>query len=152
MFTCLGLPMNHYTISFFLQKNQTLSLALPTSNSSYYCTSDPVILGPRLYSRIDTARHLVRSDFFLQRLTQNFEIRRRVPRVKKKQTDEIQKEQTHISLSVDPPMQCLPWRACTSRSLSPSLSLHLQTRFGSRSDTNGIEDRMFHQFKNVCMR
>ena len=34
MFTRLGLPMNHYTISFFLQKTKTLSLALPTSNSS----------------------------------------------------------------------------------------------------------------------
>ena len=66
------------------------------------------MLGPRLYSRIETARHLVRSDF-LQRSTQNFEIRRRVPRVKK--TDEIQKEHTHtplsLSLLVDPPMQCL---------------------------------------------
>ena len=66
MFTRLGLPMNHYTISFFLQKTKTLSLAFKFI----------------LYSRIETARHLVRSDF-LQRSTQNFEIRRRVPRVKK---------------------------------------------------------------------
>ena len=36
MFTRLGLPKNHYTISFFLQKTKTLSLALPTSNSSLY--------------------------------------------------------------------------------------------------------------------
>ena len=39
---------------------------------------------------------------------------------------------------------------CQHQSLS--LSLHLQTRFGSRSDPNGIQDRMFRQFKNVCMR
>ena len=32
------------------------------------------------------------------------------------------------------------------------LSLHLQTRFGSRSDPNGIQNRMFRQFKNVCIR
>ena len=58
----------------------------------------PVILGPRLYSRIETSRHLVRSDF-LHRLTPNFEVRRRVPIVNK-QTDEVQKEHTHISLSL----------------------------------------------------
>ena len=46
-----------------------------------------------LYSRIETARHLVRS-VFLQR-----SICRRVPRVKKK-TDEIQKEHTHLTLSL----------------------------------------------------
>ena len=34
MFTRLGLLMNHYTIKFFVQKIKTLSLALPTSNSS----------------------------------------------------------------------------------------------------------------------
>ena len=93
MFTHLGLPMNHYTISFFHAFARSadfkfqLILYLGPSN-----------LGPRLYSRIDTARHLVRSDFFLQRSTQNFEIRRRVSRVKK-QTDEIQKEHT-LSLSL----------------------------------------------------
>ena len=71
-----------------------------------------------LYSRIETARHLVRSDF-LQR-----SICRRVPRVKK--SGKIQKEHMHLSLSlsllVDPPMECLLW--C------------LQTRFRSRSDPN----------------
>ena len=36
----LGLPMNHYTFSFFLQKTKTLSLALPTSNSSLYCIQE----------------------------------------------------------------------------------------------------------------
>ena len=46
--------------------------------------------------KIETARHLVRSDFFAKIYT-NFEIRRRVPRVKK--TDEIQKEHTSLSLS-----------------------------------------------------
>ena len=57
-----------------------------------------------------------------------------------------------LSLLVDPPMQCLPWHACTSLSISLSLalSLYLQTRFGSRSDPNGIQDRMFRQFKNCA--
>ena len=31
---------NRYTISFFLPKTKTLSLALPTSNSSLYCTQE----------------------------------------------------------------------------------------------------------------
>ena len=63
--------MNHYTISFFLSSS--------------------------LYSGIETARHLVRSDFFAKIYT-NFEIRRRVPRVKK--SGEIQKEHMHPSLSL----------------------------------------------------
>ena len=119
--------MNHYTLLFFLQKAKTLSLALPTSNSSKYCrpTSDPLISGPRLYSIIETARHLVRSDFFLQRSTQNFEIRRRVPRVKKKQTD----DHTHTSLSLSLSLStCRSADArftltCLHQSLSLSLSL-----------------------------
>ena len=90
MFTGLGPPMNRYAISFFLQKTKTLSLALPTSNSSKYCTQESKPLDIS-YDQI-----------FLQRSTQNFEIRRRVPRVKKPQTDEIQKEhrQPHLSLSL----------------------------------------------------
>ena len=39
-----------------------------------------------------------------------------------------------------------------SLSLSFSLHLHLQKRFGSRSDPNGIQERMFRQLKkNVFM-
>ena len=38
------------------------------------------------------------------------------------------------------------------QSLSLSLYLHLQKRFGSRSDRNAIQERMFRQFKNLCMR
>ena len=37
-------------------------------------------------------------------------------------------------------------------SLSFSLNIHLQKRFGSRSDPNGIQERMFRQFKNLRMR
>ena len=37
-------------------------------------------------------------------------------------------------------------------SLSFSLYLHLQKRFGSRSDPNGIQERRFRQFKDLCMR
>ena len=36
-------------------------------------------------------------------------------------------------------------------SLSLSLNLHLQKRFGSRSDPNGIQEIMFRQFKNLCI-
>ena len=93
MFTRLGLPMNHYTFSFFLQIARSADFEFEFI----------------LYSRNETARHLVRSDF-LQRYTQNFEIRRRVPRVKKQQTDENQHTHTHAHttpLLVEPPMQCL---------------------------------------------
>ena len=45
----------HYFV--LLQKTKTLSLALPTSNSSLYWTQE-----------LKTARHLVRSDFFCKDL------------------------------------------------------------------------------------
>ena len=89
---------------------------------------------------------------FLQRYTRNFEIRRRVLRVKK--NDEIQNE--HISLSLSLSLYLSICRctlifpkgcACTSLSLSFSLHLHLQKRFRSRSDPNGIQERMFRQLK-----
>ena len=78
MFTRLGQPMNHYTTfcSSFRKPKRF------RSNSSLI-----------LYSRIETAGHLVRSDFFCKDLH-----KRRVLRVKK--TDEIQKEHTHTSLSL----------------------------------------------------
>ena len=79
MFTLLGLPMNHYTTfrSSFRKPKRF------RSNSSLI-----------LYSRIETAGHLVRSDFFFCKDLH----KRRVPRVKK--TDEIQKEHTHTPLSL----------------------------------------------------
>ena len=38
------------------------------------------------------------------------------------------------------------------QSLSLFLYLHLQKRLGSRSDPNGVQERMFRQFKNLCMQ
>ena len=79
---------------------------------------------------------------FLQRYTRKFEIH-------ELEIDEIQKEHTSLSLDLsmhfDFPKGC----ACTSLSLSLSLflCLHLQKRFGSRSDPNGIQERMFHKLK-----
>ena len=79
---------------------------------------------------------VTRSDFFD---TRNFEIRRRVLRVKK--NDEIQKEHTHTSLSLSLSLSLSIGRCtliflkgCACTSLSFSLYLHLQKRFGSRSD------------------
>ena len=77
----------------------------------------PVMLGPRLYSRIETARHLVRSDF-LQRSTQNFEIRRRVPRVKKNWRNS---NRTHTSLSTCRSADAMFTLTCLHQSLSLSL-------------------------------
>ena len=104
---------------------------------------------------------MIRFLFFLQISTQNFEKRRRVPRVKK--TDEIKKEHTHKHTHTHTHTHTrarlslyLSIRWCNvyfdmPAPVSLSLSLHLQTRFGSRSDPNGIQDRMFRQFKNVCI-
>ena len=55
---------------------------LPSENQNTFARSADFEFQFILYSRIETARHLVRSDF-LQRSTQNFDIRRRVHRVKK---------------------------------------------------------------------
>ena len=109
--------MNHYTILFFLQKTKALSLVLPTWNSSKYCTQE---LKPQDISY---------DQIFLQRSTQNFEIRRRVPRVKKQQqSDEIQKEHTHTSLSLLSIRRCNVYfdvPAPVSLSLSLSLPLYI---------------------------
>ena len=106
-----------------------------------------------LYSRIETARHLVRPGFFAKIYT-NFKIRRWVPRVKKLtklKTHTHTHTHTHISLFTCRSADGMFTLMCVHESLS--LSLHLQTRFGSRSDPNGIQDRMwFRQFKHVCMR
>ena len=50
---------------------------------------------------------------------------------------------------LNPPRTC---RSAYGMLTLMSLSLHLQTRFRSRSDPNGIQNRMFRQFKNVCIR
>ena len=123
MFTRLGLPMNHYTILFFLQKTKTL-FAHSADFQFQLILYLGCILGPRLYPGIETARRLVRSDFFfLQRSTQNFEIRRRVPRVKIKLTKF--KKNTHIFLSLSLSLSTcrsadamFTLHACTSLSLS----------------------------------
>ena len=80
-----------------------------------------------LYSRIETARHLVRSDFFAKIYT-NFEIRRRVPGVKETtKTDEIQNEHTHTSLSLSTRRSAdgMFTLICLHQSLSLSVSLSL---------------------------
>ena len=90
----------------------------------------------------------------MQRSTRNFEIRRQVLRVKK--NDEIQKEHTHASLSISLYLlirRCTSERMCMHQSLylSLSLCLHLQKRFGFRSYPNGTQERMFRQYKILCM-
>ena len=71
-----------------------------------------------------------------------------------KYVDEFSKR-THLSLSLSLSLslylmicRCtlifLKGCACTSLSLSFSI------RFGSRSDPNGIQERMFRQFKKIC--
>ena len=100
-----------------------------------------------VYNVLQLLKDISSIRFFLQRYTQNFEIRRQVLRVK---NDESQKR-THTSLSlslsllVDLSMHFdFPERMCMYQ--SHSLYLHLQKLFGSRSDPNGIQERMFCQF------
>ena len=69
---------------------------LPSENQNVFAGSADFEFHLILYSRIETPRHLVRSDFFAKIYT-NFEIRRRVPRVKKMTKF---KKNTHISLSL----------------------------------------------------
>ena len=59
------------------------------------------------------------------------------------------KKNTHLSLSLS-----LYLSICRCTLIFPKgcLYLHLQKRFGSRSDPNGIQERMFRQFKNLCIR
>ena len=144
MFSHLELPMNRYTFVLPSENQNALarspSALMPTLTSSLYCNTV-------------TQGHLVRSEF-LQRSTRNFEIRRRVLRVKK--MTKFKKKHTHISLftcrSADALCFHAPVHAPVSLSLSLSLHLHLQKWFRSRSDPNGIQERMFHQLKNLCMR
>ena len=127
--------MTHYTISFFLQKTKTADFEFQLI----------------LYSRIETARHLVRSDF-LQRSTQTLSSQSK--KKKKKNWRNSKRTQASLSLSLSLYLSIRRWNVFTLMCMQQSLylSLHLQTRFGSRSDPNGIQNRMFRQFKNVCIR
>ena len=94
--------------------------------------------------------------------SRNFEIRRRVLRVEKKMMKFKKNTSLSFSLSISLSLslslslylticRCTlifpKGYACTNLSLFLSLSryLHLQKRFGSRSDPKGIQERMFHQ-------
>ena len=95
------------------------------------------------FTYVYTQGHLVDQNFC------NFEIRRRILRVEKQRNS----KRTFPSLLVDLSVHFdFPERMCMYQSLSLSLYLHLQKRFGSRSDTNGIQERIFRHFKNVCKR
>ena len=61
----------------------------------------------------------------------------------------VKKELTHLSLSLYLSIcRCtlIFLKGCACTSLTLFLYLHLQKRFGSRSDLNGIQERMFCQF------
>ena len=63
------------------------------------------------------------------------------------------KKNTHLSLPLNLSIcRCtliFP-KGCACTSIYLFLYLHLQKRFGSRSDPNGIQERMFRQFKKKC--
>ena len=103
---------------------------LPSENQNAFARSADLEFQLILYSRIETARHLVRSDF-LQRSTQNFEILRRVPRVKNNNNLTKFKKNTHththisLSLSTCRSADAMFTLMCLHQSLSLSLSLYI---------------------------
>ena len=130
MFTRLGLHrMNRYTFVYF-RKPKRFRAQMPTSTSKQSLKNIS-------YDQ----------NFFARICRRNFEIRRRVLRVKK--NDEIQKEHTHTHTHTSIRRCTLIFtKGCAYTSLSLSLplslslslSLLLQIRFGSRSDPNGIQE------------
>ena len=131
----IRLPMNR-----FLQKTKKFSLALHLRKCR---------LRLRVYIVIQSLKDIASVNFFLQRYTRNFQYLDEFSEFK---NDEIQKEHTFsLSLLVNLSMHFdFCERMCIYQSLSPRLNL--QKRFGSRSDPNGIQERMFRQFKKLCMR
>ena len=136
----LGLPMNRYTF------------VLPSENQNAF---------PLLSIFANAVCNVIQSLKDIS--SRNFEIRRRVLRVEKKMMKF--KKNTPLSLSLSHSLSLSTWRSVdalwfsrkdmhvpTSLSFSLSRYLHLQKLFGSRSDPKGIQERMFRQVKNLCMR
>ena len=99
-----------------------------------------------VYNVIQSLNDISSIRFFLQRYTRNFEIRRRVLRVKK--NDEIKKEHLSLSLSLYLSMHFdFPERMCMYQSLSLSLSIYIC----KNGLDPGIQERMFRQVKNLFM-
>ena len=109
MFTCLGLPMNNYITKLFRS-----SFRKPKRFRSLCRLRIPVniVLKDISYDQI-----------FLQRSTQNFEIRRRVPILIKEKTEKIQKEHTHTHISLSPCQSADAMLTLTCLHQSPSLSI-----------------------------
>ena len=127
----LGLPMNRYTF------------VLPSENQNAFACAP-------------SAQMQFVDRNFLQRYTRNFEIRRRVLRVKK--MTKLKKEHTSISLSLSLSLsicRCTSifLKGCACTSLSLLLSIYI-CKNGLDPDQTRMEfrKRMFRQFKNVCMR
>ena len=102
-----------------------------------------------VYNVIQSLKDISSIRFFLQRYTQNFVIRRRVLRVKK-MTKFKMNTSLSLFLSTCRSVDALWFSRKDVHvpvSLSFSLHLHLQKRFRSRSDPNGIQERMFRQLK-----
>ena len=126
MFTRLGQPMNRYTLRFFLAI---------CANADF-----PFILQ---YSHSKTSRTI---RFLCKDLHETLKY---VGKFSESKNDEIKKKtHTHASLSLSlstcRSADALP-KGCACTSLSLFLCLHLQKRFGSRSDPNGTQERMFRQ-------
>ena len=110
-----------------------------------------------LYSRVETARHLVRSDFFLQRSTQTLKYVDEFPEWKNNNKNWRNSEHTHISLSLSLSLLSLSlylsirrWNLYFDVPAPVSLSLSLYIcKHGLDPDQTRM---VFRQFKNVCMR
>ena len=126
----LGLPMNH---SF--RKPKRFRLLSICANA--------------VYNVIQSLKDISSIRFFCKDIHETLKY---VDEFSVLKNDEIQKEHLSLSLSlsllVDLSMHFdFPERMCMYQSLSFSLHLHLQKRFRSRSDPNGIQERMLRQLK-----
>ena len=134
----IGLPMNRYT------------LVLPSENqNAFACSPSAQMPFIMKYSQSRTSRRsellIFAKIYYFETLkyVDEFSELKKITRLKKNPSLSLSLYLLICRCTLIFPKGCL--------SLSFSLYLHLQKQFGSRSDPNGIQERMFRQFKNLCM-
>ena len=125
------------TLSFFLQKTKTLSLALHLRKCRLQCnTVTQGHLGDQIFCKDETLKYVDEfSELKKWRNSKRTQISHSLSTCRSIDALWFSRKDVHIPVS-----------------LSFSLYLKLQKRFGSRSDQKGIPERMVPQFKNLCMR
>ena len=135
----LGLPMNRYTF------------VIPSENQNAFRLLS--ICANAVYNVIQSLKDISSIRIFCKDIHETLKY---VDELTEIINDKIKKK-AHLSLSLSLLVDLLmhfdfPERMCMYQSLSLFSLFTLQKRLGSRSDPNGIQERMFPQFKNLCMR